>query len=220
LKKLFSLLTALLMGFSLNTCAIAEEPEPEPDWLELMTEAAAKGDREAGLKAAEGWNAGAARSPIDYDELVLLAKLIQWEAGSSWLSEELRMCVGEVALNRVASPEFPDTLEGVIYQYGQYVGADTPAFRYYLIPSRPCVEAALRVLQGERLLEPQVVFEGHEIQGKVHSAFIDLHYGKIYFCESHYPELYIQEEEEEASAPALFGTDRLCANPSVSRLPF
>ena len=105
--------------------------------------------------------------------------------------------MGEVALNRVASPEFPDTLEEVVYQYGQYVGADTPAFRDELQPDPACTDAALRLLLGERILQPQVVFSGHAVQGKVHSVFRDMHYGSFYFCESNYPELY--EETEDPS---------------------
>ena len=55
-------------------------------------------------------------------------------------------------------------------------------------------------------MQPQVVFEGHQIQGKVHSAFIDMHYGKIYFCESHYPELY-ETPAPEPEAPASSGQE-------------
>lgn len=201
MKQWALLLAALLAWLSLSTGT--RIPEEEPDWLALLTDAAVADDREAGLAAAEGWNADENRVPLDYDELFLLSKLISWEAGSDWLPDELRLGVGEVVLNRVASPEFPDTLEGVVYQYGQYVGTDTPAFRYYLTPTRPCVEAALRLLLGERILQPQVVFEGHAVQGKVHSLFRDLHYGTVYFCESQYPELYIQEDEADFfSSPA------------------
>ena len=46
------------------------------------------------------------------------------EAGSAWLSMEWKMAVGEVLLNRVASPEFPDTLAGCAFQPGQYTAAD------------------------------------------------------------------------------------------------
>ncbi len=192
MKRCFLLLTAALMWLCMSTGAWAEEPEP--DWLSLLTEAVLAGDREAGIAAAEGWNVVESRPRLDYDELRLLSKLITWEAGSSWLTDELRLGVGEVALNRVASPEFPDTLEKVIYQEGQYLGTDTYDFRCALQPSRPCVEAALRLLLGERILAPQVVFEGHAVQGKVHSVFRDLHYGRIYFCESRYPELYEMPE--------------------------
>ena len=188
MKRLYMILAAMLFWLHLSTGASVEEPEP--DWLTLLTDAAVAGDREAGLAAAEGWNAGEGNTALDYDEFFLLAKLITWEAGSDWLPEELRMSVGEVALNRVASPEYPDTLEEVVYQYGQYVGTDTPAFREHLTPSRPCAASALRLLLGERVLQPQVIFQGHAVQGKVHSVFRDLHYGTVYFCESNFPELY------------------------------
>lgn len=194
MKRWFLALLAGLMWVHFCTFAFAEEEEP--DWLALLTEAAVAGDREAGLAAADGWNADASRTPIDYDELFLLAKLINWEAGSNWLTDDLRLCVGEVALNRVASPEFPDTLEEVVFQYGQYAYVDCPAFRYYYLPDEACTQAALRLLLGERMLQPQVVFEGHAIQGKVHSLYRDLHYGTLYFCESRFPELYEQTATE------------------------
>ena len=192
------ILAALCLWLQFSTGTVVEEPEP--DWLVLLTDAAAAGDREAGLAAAEGWNSHAENSPLDYDELFLLSKLIAWEAGSDWLPEQLRLSVGEVALNRVASPEYPDTLEEVVYQYGQYVGTDTPAFRDHFLPSRTCVESALRLLLGTRVLQPQVVFQGHDVQGKVHSMFRDLHFGTIYFCESRFPELYAPPEAEAAEA--------------------
>lgn len=196
---MFLFLAAVLMWLCMSTGAWAEEPEP--DWLSLLTEAVLAGDREAGLAAAEGWNAVESRPRLDYDELLLLSKLITWEAGSKWLTDELRLGVGEVALNRVASPEFPDTLEEVVYQEGQYLGTDTYDFQVALEPTRPCVEAALRLLLGERILAPQVVFEGHAVQGKVHAVFRDMHYGSVYFCESHFPELY---ERPEPKLRSLF----------------
>ena len=200
MKRLVLSLAAALLWLPLCTGTVIREPEP--DWLALLTDAVVSGDREAGLAAAEGWNSQEDAVPLDYDQLLLLAKLIAWEAGSDWLPQELRLSVGEVALNRVASPEYPDTLEEVVYQYGQYVGTDTPAFRDRFLPSRPCAEAALRLLLGERILQPQVVFQGHDIQGKVHSMFRDLHFGTVYFCESRYPELYPTAEEPEEEGDA------------------
>ena len=195
MKRMVLTLAALFLWLSLGAGAGAQEPEP--DWLGLLRAAGLADDREAGRAAAAGWNADESPPPLDYDELRLLAKLITWEAGSHWLTDELRLGVGEVALNRVASPEFPDTLEEVVYQYGQYVGTDTPAFRDELQPDAACTDAALRLLLGERILQPQVVFSGHAVQGKVHSVFRDMHYGSFYFCESNYPELY--EETEDPS---------------------
>ena len=201
LKQISLILCAALLWLALGSGAWPE-PEPEPDWLSQLLDAVVDDDREAGLAAAAGWNADESRQSLDYDELRLLSKLITWEAGSRWLSDELRLGVGEVALNRVASPEFPDTLEEVIYQDGQYAGTDTYDFRVALLPSRPCAEAALRLLLGERFLAPQAVFAGHAVQGKVHSVFRDLHYGSIYFCESRYPELYKTGEDSLVVPPA------------------
>lgn len=197
MKRCGMILIAVCMWLQFSTGTVVEAPEP--DWLVLLTDAAVAGDREAGLAAAEGWNNREDVVSLDYDELFLLAKLITWEAGSEWLPEQLRLSVGEVALNRVASPEYPDTLEEVVYQYGQYVGTDTPAFRERFLPSRPGTESALRLLLGERVLEPQVVFQSHDVQGKVFSTFRDLHFGTVYFCESRYPELYETPEPEEES---------------------
>lgn len=91
--------------------------------------------------------------------------MIHTEAGSAWLSMEWKMAVGEVLLNRVASPEFPDTLAGCAFQPGQYTAADEDWFEV-LLPFRDCVEAAFRLLSGERVLnDPTVVFQSGGKQG-------------------------------------------------------
>ena len=101
------------------------------------------------------------------------------------------MCVGEVVLNRVASPEFPDTVKEVIMQEGQYEGVNTDEFLYYLNPTEASVDAALRLLLGERLMEPQVVFQANFPQGgSVYRKYYDSLYGYTYFCTTSYPELY------------------------------
>ena len=78
-------------------------------YLGDMLAAAAAGDAKAGREAET--NRSAAMSvqndyadSISFDDLYLLARVIFSEAGSYWLSEEFRMCVGEVVLNHVASP--------------------------------------------------------------------------------------------------------------------
>ena len=123
MKKLCSYLILLPLLISLCSCAWAREPEP--DYREMMIRAAMDADVEAGREARDFWaNQLAAQGDglicPDFDELLLLARLIHSEAGSEWLTDELRMCVGEVVLNRVASPEFPNTLEEVLAEEGQY----------------------------------------------------------------------------------------------------
>lgn len=123
-------------------------------------------------------------------DLMLLAKVIYAEAGSDFLSDEWKMCVGEVVLNRVASPEFPNTIPDVVYQPGQYHGARS-GYIASLIPSERCIEIAKRLLDGERIMEPSVVFQANFKQGSgVYKALYDSHPGWTYFCYSTNMSLY------------------------------
>lgn len=123
-------------------------------------------------------------------DLMLLAKVIYAEAGSDFLSDEWKMCVGEVVLNRVASPEFPNTIYDVVYQQGQYQGARS-GYIASLTPSERCIDIARRLLDGERLMEPSVVFQANFKQGSgVCKALYDSHLGWTYFCYSSNMSLY------------------------------
>ena len=123
-------------------------------------------------------------------DLMLLAKVIYAEAGSEFLSDEWKMCVGEVVLNRVASPEFPNTIYDVVYQQGQYQGARS-GYIASLTPSERCIDIAKRLLNGERIMEPSVVFQANFKQGSgVYKALYDSNLGWTYFCYSTNMSLY------------------------------
>ena len=184
-------------GVSLAVCLAAPAAAVwETDYAGRMIDCALAGDREGGLLYERLRNAkidalALGEPHIAYDDLVLLAQVIHTEAGSAWLPDEWRLAVGEVVLNRVASPEFPDTLEEVVFQPGQYSAADRGWFAA-LIPFRSCLEAALRLLSGERVLnDPSVVFQSGGKQGSgVALELTDSVYGSTYFCYTNRPELY------------------------------
>ncbi len=187
--------TALALCASLCSPCKADF-DPFTDYGELMIEAAASGDGDAGRAAETARNEkidflGLDEEKISYDDLALLAKVIHTEAGSAWLSMEWKMAVGEVLLNRVASPEFPDTLAECAFQPGQYTAADEGWFEV-LLPFHDCVEAAFRLLSGERVMnDPSVVFQSGGKQGSgVALELKDDIYGSVYFCYSSHPELY------------------------------
>lgn len=166
------------------------------DYLTEMMVCAETGNVEYGRTCAEErWlkiqTAGLDEPHIDFDEFYLLAKVITSEAGSSWLSMEWKMAVGEVLLNRVASPEFPNTLEECVYQPGQYSGSGSSRFEN-LIPYASCIEAAIRLLSGERVLNaPSVVFQANFRQGSgVFLKLTDSILGDTYLCYSSHRELY------------------------------
>lgn len=87
---------ALLCGLSLEPVTPVP-PEPMP---EAMT-------AQAVLEPAE-------------DDLELLACVIYQEAGGDACSDLCRFMVGDVVLNRMVDDRFPDTIEAVLTQRGQY----------------------------------------------------------------------------------------------------
>ena len=97
------------------------------------------------------------------EELSLLAHLLNGEAGADWCSDEMVYLVGCVALNRVNSPEFPDTLEGVIHQKGQYACVKDGNFQKQ--PTERCYEIARELLTHGHDIPADVVFQAQFKQG-------------------------------------------------------
>lgn len=170
--------------------------EPEIDYSQIMKECCLSGDVVTGMQAEASRNEKINDMNLPYDQvgfedLWLLSKLITAEAGSSWLPAEWKLAVGEVVLNRMNSPEFPDTISDVIFQCGQYSAADS---RYFanLVPYEDCVDAAWELLNGTRVLDdPSVVFQANFPQGSGTAFYMHDHLlGSTYFCYSAYPELY------------------------------
>lgn len=180
----------------LDSSSVTRELDLVAYYLSEMTSAAVAGDMDAGHEAEKNRNDlidqnSSAEEKIAFDDLYLLAKLICAEAGSDWLSDEFRLCVGEVVLNRVASPEFPNTIYDVVYQKGQYSSSSTASFAT-LVPTQNCVDVALRLLQGERKMAPSVVFQSGYEQGEIFSMYKDRRLGTTFFCISPNLELYTE----------------------------
>ena len=193
-RCLISLLCAALLLSPV--CPVRADFSPETDYMAQMMECARANDLAGGLAAqrARDEKLEALRLPyvsVDFEELWLLSKIIYAEAGCAWLDSRWKMAVGEVVLNRVASPEFPDTIREVLEQPGQYYGKGSRYFER-LCPTAECVEAALRLLEGERVLcESAVVFQSNYRLGS--GVFLELHdaaLGSTYLCLSSHPELY------------------------------
>ena len=148
---------ALLMVLTIALCAAAAaDYAPGTDYMARMMEAVQAGDvsagREAEARRAEKIAAlGLPYAEIAYEDLALLSKIVEAEAGSSWLDLEWKMSVGEVVLNRVASPEFPDTLRAVIDQPGQFCIVNVRPSRLHSSatkPTRPSHGALRHVICG------------------------------------------------------------------------
>ena len=158
------------------------------DYSELMADCVAMSDEKMGE-----WYENARNLKISkfggvrwsYEDLELLSKIIEAEAGMNWLDEYIRMCVGEVLLNRVASKDFPDTIREVAYQEGQYHHIKYGLFDE-IVPTMKSVRTALRLLNGERVInDKDVVFQANFTQGSgIYEIIHDNLLGNTYLCYS------------------------------------
>lgn len=187
--------SAAALQYSVSTDH-AETEVWDDDYMSFMRECCLTGDVSAGREAAFKRNAKIAALNLDmpevsFDDLNELSKVITIEAGSSWIPADWKMMVGEVVLNRAASAEYPDTITEVIHQKGQYANANTRCFEN-LIPSDDCVDAACRLLAGERIInDASVVFQSSRRQGSgTYLELYDKYAGYTYLCYSGHPELY------------------------------
>lgn len=122
------------------------------------------------------------------EELEILAIVIYQEAGSDTCSDDTRRKVGSVFLNRVASPDFPDTFEEVATGYRQYGTLYLTGIKW---PERASLEQeahavrratyiAEELLLGGSILPPYVIWQAEFPQGDG----IYCQQDGIYFCYS------------------------------------
>ena len=111
-----------------------------------------------------------------------MAKLLYCEMGCSWIADEEQRKVGSVVLNRVASDQFPNTIQEVIYQPGQYAPAISGLLKT-TVPDEKALANARWVLENGSILPEEVVFQSTAIQGEIHSSYFDAILGTTtYYC--------------------------------------
>lgn len=123
--------------------------------------------------------------PYSGEELEMLALVIYQEAGADYCSDETRLMVGTVVMNRIVDPRFPDTMYDVITEeraYGElhWTGIVWPSRASHPTEAHAVERAyaiAERILLGERTLAEDVVFQSEYIMGEI-VAYSD----GLYFC--------------------------------------
>ena len=110
----------------------------------------------------------------DYEHnLYVLSHIIYAEAGGE--GDKTQKYVGSVVLNRVADSRFPNTIEGVVFQKGQYSPVRNGA--YYKTPSERAIKNAKYLLDNGSILPSGVIFQSEFKQGSVYEKV-----GNMYFC--------------------------------------
>lgn len=90
-----------------------------------------------------------------WTDVQLLAHIINAEAGNCTMEEIL--WTGQVVLNRVASPYFPNTIREVVFQKGQYSPTWTGSI--YKEPTAASLQAAQLLMEGNRYIPSNVLFQ-------------------------------------------------------------
>lgn len=103
------------------------------------------------------------------EELLMLARLVDLEARDGSILK--KTAVANVVLNRVEHTGFPNTVEGVIFQKGQFPPAYYSSFNT-LEPKPESFEAALRAFEGEVVIEEALYFNYIPFSWKSDSDFI------------------------------------------------
>lgn len=114
---------------------------------------------------------------VNLDELYLLAHLIMGECGAAYLDDEMLYLTGVVALNRVKSKYFPNTLEEVVYQKGQYQCVELKTSGFYKEPTDRCWKISLDLLSNGYDAPENVVYQAEFVQGKIYKKIQNM-----YFC--------------------------------------
>ena len=120
------------------------------------------------------------------DELFCMAAAIYNEAGGDACSDETRMLVGYVILNRVKDPRFPDSIREVLEAKSQYGKFYWTGVKFADRSSKPeeqnaverAYETAKRVLSEPSTTPKTVVFQAEFEQGTGVYKYQD----SIYFC--------------------------------------
>lgn len=171
LLSIMALAVGFLVGFTLDTA-------PEPAAAAIVEEVI---EEEAAEPVVDE------PTPTYTDEdLEILALIIYQEAGSDSCSDETRLMVGNVVLNRVASPRFPDTIKEVALQRSQYgrlhwtglvwpARASKEAEAHAVQRAYDCAE---ELLNGIRVLPEDVIFQSEHKQGTEVVVYQD----GTYFC--------------------------------------
>lgn len=163
----------MLTGCVLNTPA--EEDivvEKEPIVSEVLL------DTVIGTPSPDIWTIQYLKK-VDENDKECLAHIINAEAGTEYATQEetdeMQRAVGSVVLNRTKHPWYPDTIEEVIFQKGQYSTVNSGA--YYKTPSESAYRNAEWLLLNGSVFPDNVIYQANFKQGKVYEQIKGVYFG-------------------------------------------
>lgn len=148
----------------------AEDKQPNKPLLE-----------KSGIAFHEWWkgtNALKLEPVYDYtlDDVMIMARIIETEAGADYLPDSTRYGVGSVVYNRLISDKFPNTIHEIAHQPNQYSPVGSAV--WYREPSDRAKEIACDILENGGIFPPEVLWQANFRQGKGVYCYDN----GIYFC--------------------------------------
>lgn len=122
------------------------------------------------------------RANYTQEDLDLLARVIYAEVGCAWIPDWVQRMVGSVVLNRVESAYYPDSIQAVIYQPGQY--SPTWDGSIHKTPDARTIANARFLLENGSICPKNVIGQNSVITGSgVYKSYHDSILGTtVYFC--------------------------------------
>ena len=109
----------------------------------------------AHIAMSRGGNTSSPKAPrYSTEEIDLLARVVYAEARGEGI--EGMLAVADVILNRLKDDRFPDSIEDVIFQKGQFESVHNGAIN--MKPNENAYEAVRKALNGENIVEDAVFF--------------------------------------------------------------
>jgi spore germination cell wall hydrolase CwlJ-like protein len=105
--------------------------------------------------------------PITEYERTLLCNIVANEAGSDWIGIYDKASVVACVMNRVNSPDFPNTIEGVLTQPYQFSGYYASSY-YYSTVTDACIQAVDYYFNNPNEFGSWLYFEGNGTNNYFH----------------------------------------------------
>lgn len=181
-------ISLLTIGFAVGSLvAWSQFDAPAPEVIEPVVEPQTPETGMVPIPAATEY-AVLPEEPPEYsrEDLENLALVIYQEAGGDACSDETRLMVGTVVLNRVADERYPDTIAEVATEYKQYgrlywtglVWPERASKAEEAHAVKRAYDCAEKLLDGYRALPSDVIYQAEFTQGLEVVAEQD----GFYFC--------------------------------------
>jgi len=173
----FWITTVLLIAILWIALVLAEEPEKEirPTVTPIPTEVTQTEIESTPPEITREVVKIEEVEDINPSDIELLAKVITTESGADWCKDELQLMVGSVVINRVNDSRFPNTIEEVIYQPGQYSTADRLAD---IQPTERAMEHAKQLLIEGVTIPESIVWQANFPQHKTYKVLQGVYFGQ------------------------------------------